>query len=342
MAAAALLLAPAILAGSDPDREGWFIDVDFALATPGNTNTPLLASAPADEALCCAGSTSFTNDIEWMEWDDDAAYTLGFGYSWGEKGTLRVSYWTYEDTADSSGFAPSYYYAGGYNFNWFTVGPTNSWGYTFYYDMGWEFDQEIEATTIDIEYTRTKASSNPLALTYGVGVRYASFEEELEGRYTADPLGAASGPWLFPAQRSTEGDGVGFTASVGALYDFTDYIGISTGIRVGFLTAEVESEHQIIDQDGYYNLTGTVWSEESETEDEVANTLDFTVDVNFSAGAYLDIGVGYFYSTWSDLGQFQLGRSINGTDDQAGLRINGENRDRVSWSGPRVSLKWKF
>ena len=107
----------------------------------------------------------------------------------------------------------------------------------------------------------------------------------------------------------------------------------------------VESAHSITDVDGYYFTVGSVISEETEASDELATTIDFSFDLIFGIGEVVDIRVGYFYQTWSDMSQFQGSRtggygyiySIFQPPD-----INGENKDRISWSGPKASVNLKF
>ena len=94
----------------------------------------------------------------------------------------------------------------------------------------------------------------------------------------------------------------------------------------------------ITDTDGYYFSSGSVISEEFEAEDELAMTIDFNFDFIISAGDIVDIEVGWFYSTWSDMAQFQGSR----TDLLFSPQINGEDRDRISWSGPRVAVVLEF
>ncbi len=335
---ALIVFAPAALAAHDPDRKGWFIDLGGAGVTPGNVNTPILFSAPADGALS-GGSGDFASEVEWMDFDSDFAFRVGGGYSWGKQGALQVSYWEYSDTGSSDGFSDSYYYGSGDNYNWFGVGPTAAFGYSFYYPVEWDFEQEIEARTVDVEYTRTHQMNSPLVLTWGVGLRFAEFDEDVTGEYLVDP---GVGNYRFPAERNLDGDGWGFTGSVGAGYDFNDYFGLATNLRVGFINSDVDATHEITDVDGYYAAAGATWSEEASVEDEVANTVDFDFDLTFHLMEHLDIDVGYGYTTWTDLPTSPLSRALFGTDDQAGFVIPGENRDRISFSGPRLRFKIKF
>ncbi|HET6374163.1 MAG TPA: hypothetical protein VFG76_12715 [Candidatus Polarisedimenticolia bacterium] len=331
---AALAFSPIAFAGTDPNWKGWFVNLDGAMANPGNVNTPLINSGPSDSAA--SGGGDISNEVEYSDFGGDGAWSLGVGYSWGKKGSLSVSYWSYSATEDNSG--SNDYYP---NYNWFTVGPTASFGYTFYYPMKWDFEQEIKASTLDIEYKRSQSWDNPFVLTWGVGLRMASFEDTVDGEYEMTN-GAYS--YRFPASRKVDGDGFGFTGSVGAEYGFTDRFGLATNLRVGFLTSDIDSDSQITDRDGYYTypVTGATWSEDRSQNDELATTMDFNFNLSFTIGDHVVLEPGYFYSTWSDLPSVGLSRGNIGTDDQAAPVIQDENRDRISWSGPslRVKVKW--
>ncbi len=330
-----LLSMPSALAGQDADWKGWFIDLDAALATPGNTNTPLQANSPG--TLAQAGTSDLSSEVEFMDWDDDAALGFGFGYSWGSRGAIQVTYWEYSDTAEGSG--SSIYYP---NYNWFTIGPTSAWSYpgfpTAIFDMNWDFEQEIEARTVDVEFKRSVSTKNPLTIGWSVGLRWASFEDTVDGEYLVDGL------FRFPAMRHIESDGVGATGSFEAGYDFAKAFGLSTDLRVGFITADVDGEHEIIDLDGFYAYPGVSWSEEVGSEDEVATTLDFNFNLTFHAGRYLDIDLGYLYSTWTEMAEVNLSRAESFDDFSFSVppTIKGEDRDRITWSGPRIRLRWLF
>ncbi|MFQ5701592.1 MAG: Lpg1974 family pore-forming outer membrane protein [Acidobacteriota bacterium] len=326
LAAAALVVllgAPGVPAAQDPDWEGWFIDLDTALLTPGNTNTPVQSTTRPPFA-----SRPVDTTVQWTDWDSDAAFRFGFGYSFGREGTLKVSYWNYDDSTSAGGSAPDYT-VGGYN--WWTVGPVTNLDGSYYYAQQWQFNHDIEAETIDLEFTRSRAVSKPVLVTYGVGLRYASFEETVDGRYLVDPGGIDA---RFPASRHIDSDGFGLTGSLGVDYDFTEFLGIRTNLRVGFLTADIDAEQELTDLDSYSG-GGTI-REEAHFNDEVATTIDFDVNLAFHTGPYLDVDVGWMFTTWSDLVQHNLSRSTQGLFGEP--TITGEDRDRINWSGARLRL----
>ncbi len=342
-AATALLLPSAALAGmTDPDWKGFFVELDGALVTPGNTNTPLIAGSPADGAAS-GGTTDLQNEIEWMDWKDSLSGKIGLGYQWGKKGRLQVTYWSYSDESSKSGRPGSYdAYSNptGTNYNWFTVGPTASWGYSFYETVAFNFNQEIKASALDVEFKRAVVMNSPMTVTWGIGLRFLDFKDTVEGVYTLDNV---AGFIQFPARRKVEGDGFGFSGSVGAEYGFNDRLGLATNLRVGFVNSNVDSEHAVVDQDGYYSSAGVEWSEATTREDELATTIDFDAGLALHLGKHLDLDLGWTYTTWSDLPQFNLGRATMGTDDQGGIpEIRGEERDKIVWSGPRIAGRWRF
>lgn len=329
------LIMPVVKAEKHPDWEGWYAELDVALATPGNTNTPAQANGPSDAAQ--GGSSDLSNSVDWIDWEDDPTVSGTIGYSFGSKGKLQVTFWSYDDSAASSGKSSDYP-----NYNWFTIGPAASWGYSFYYPMSWGFTQEIQAETIDLEYKRTLIGKERGRVAWGIGARFASFEETVSGSYVIPDFFIPGNQFRFPASRTIDSDGFGFTGSIGGSYDFVKSFGIGSNLRVGFLTSDIDMDHEIVDMDGYYATPGVRHSESVTTEDQVATTFDFQFDLVFHAGRYLDIDAGWFYTTWSELPEFNGSRGVFGTDDQAGLRIVGEERDRIQWSGPRVRFRVYF
>jgi hypothetical protein len=341
MGLAALAFFSAAFA-DDQDHEGWYVEVEVASSTPGNVNTPVLTSVAADGARGGGGTPPFENEVFLTDFDADASFRVGVGHSWGKKGRLQVTYWSYSSDEDLSGFAPSYYVSGGNNYNWFGIGPTSSIGYTFYYDTDFDVNQEIKASTIDVEFLRDTSPGENVTITWGIGLRIASFEDEIRGRY----LSTTNGPttYEFPVSREIDSDGVGVTGSVGVEYMFGqgDRVGISSRLRVGFLTADVEASHSVTDLDGYDMTAGSVWRESAEREDETATTLEYEANVVIRLAEKLSLDVGWASQTWTDLAQVPLNRTFDTTGDQTPGVLLDEGRDRISWSGPRIRARIRF
>ena len=329
--------APA--AASDADHKGWYLAVEAASTTPGNVDTPLLASAPPYFAT--TGLVDLESNVTYTDFDSGLAGGVTFGYSWGSSGRLQVSYWSYSDDQDHAGFEA--YYP---NFNFFTVGPVGSFYYGVYYDVGFNINQELEASTIDIEYKRpVEMESSNLTVMWGIGLRYAEFEDELEGQYVLDP---GSGDYRFPVSREIESEGFGFTGSVGVAYDFpSEIVGISSNLRVGFLVSDVDAHHSFQDLDGYYATTGLKVTESSSMEDGVTTTMDFDAGVVLHAGEKLDFDLGWYFSIWTGMADVALSRRdllYEGCacESLVSPTIQGEDRERISFSGPKIRARFRF
>jgi hypothetical protein len=333
LAFAALLLAPAAQAAHDPDWQGWFFQLDGALVTPGNTDTATYMRGPNVPI----GFNGAESEVEWVDWDDDIALRGSIGYSFGSAGAIRVSYWTYDDTQENSGADYDIYGAA-----WFTVGPVTNVAFSYYApsQTTWDFEQTIEATTWDIEYGKVREVGNTLNLMFGVGVRIAEFKDTLDGQYVLPDLDPND---IFVASRTIDGDGIGITGSIGASYEFSDLFGISSNLRVGFLTADVDMEHSLFDKGDYAGLGYYPTFSESETiEDKVAMTMDFDINFTFHTGGFFDIEVGYMYSQWSGLPEFNLTRTFVPIGDPVFAvppEIAGEERDHMAWGGPQLRLR---
>ncbi len=340
------LVSVAPATASDADHEGWYLAVEAASTTPGNVNTPLLATTPGYFAI--GGSTDVESNVEYMDFDSDVSGRVTLGYSWGKSGRLQVTFWDYSDDEAKSGF--SAYYPS-YRINFFTIGPLSNFYNGYYYygygDMSFDMTQELEVTTVDIEFQRpVSMESENLTVTWGIGLRYASFEDEVEGEYVFDPAGVFSGPFRFPVSREIESDGIGLTGSMGVEYTFPNrLLGMSSNLRVGFIVSDVDSNHSITDLDGYYSSYITV-SQSVSMEDEVANTVDFEANLVFHANDRLDFDVGWFYSTWTGMSEVALSRTHPGGANiffgGPGPTIPGEDRERITFSGPKVRARFRF
>jgi hypothetical protein len=340
---AAWLAAPSLLTSAE-DHEGWYLLLETASSTPGNVNTPVLATSPSTGSFF--GSSSVEFGTEYTDFDSDVDFTAGFGYSWGKAGRLQVTYWSYSDETDAAGF--SYYYP---NFNWMTIGPFPSVGngssyyaYTSAYsDLSFDMRQELEASQVDVQFSRPfDTGSDRLEIDWGVGFRYASFEDKVSGVYVIDPLGFAG---RAPVSRVVDSEGFGLTGSVGARYLFGDgSLGVSSNLTLGFLMADVDSSQSFTDLDGFTTPGGVTFSQSNSAEDEVANTVDFDASFLIRAGERADFELGWYYRTWTDLAQPGLSRVGScsvcfGSEAPSDL---GDERERISWSGPRLRFKYRF
>ncbi len=319
-------------AGGDA-HEGFFIELEGAFSNSGNTGAVVTATGPSDGQLCCGG-TPIANTLAMTDVEDGVDPKITVGYSWGAKGRLSVTYWSFSEDDRSSGVA------GGYpEYTWFGIGPAASWGYSFYYEIDWDFTQKVEADSIDIDWTTTVKAGEHVTVDLGVGARIANYDETIDGLYILDPSGSA---YMMPARRMIAGDGFGFTGSVGVSHELGNRFGLSSLLRVGFMQTDVDTTQQITDTDGYYSSSGTVWLESNSLGDETSLQIEFDAGIDFDITEKIDVGLGYTYRSWSDIGSPTFSRSVFGTDDQAGLRIVGEDRGAVSFSGPRIRVRFRF
>lgn len=330
-AVAALLAAPAL--AIDTDDEGFYVAVAAALATPGNTNTAVAAESPIRGGLIGEANEA---DIVWTDWGHALSPGLGFGYSWGERGSLQVTFWEYSDDTREGGVIGMPPYS---SYTWWTIGPMSAFSsFVPLRTMEFDFTQEIDASTIDVEYLLSLSPAESLDVTWGFGLRLAQFEDRVEGDYLQNP----NSPLRSRAFRKVESDGIGLTGRVGLEHRFTELIGVRSDLRVGFLTAEVEARQAMdILLGGGYRV-----SEEQTIEDETAVTVDFDLSGRFRISDRVDLDVGWFYTAWGDMAQVPLSRSdlrdSSFSMNIGGVDIPGENRDRITWSGPRVAVDIKI
>ena len=166
-----MTLALATPAAADDQQKGWFAALDFALTQPTS-----LDQHYADN-VDFSGPFPRTSRLV-LDTDDDTTVRLDVGYNFGGSlGSLRVSYWGFDNEQSQSGFVAGYttpaIFGAGYYGNYFTF------YYQYVYDADITVASEVEATTLDVDYVRPVVVGDRTTMSWLAGLRVATFEEEL-------------------------------------------------------------------------------------------------------------------------------------------------------------------
>ena len=179
----ALLLAvtPVAAQGGYYDDDGFFVFLDGVLTQPADTDqvVGLVRQLPDPAA---PAPVQFSSPAA-VEWDEEVSSRVGAGYRWGPN-RVSVSYWQFEHDQRLAFDGPSGAYVN------FTIGPAfyiYSGVYYPVYNVGSpgfvDFVADLEATTVDLAYEHTHQLNDVFDFEWSVGLRYATFDEKMDGAY---------------------------------------------------------------------------------------------------------------------------------------------------------------
>ena len=255
----ALIAACAVSSVSAAADQGWFAQLDMALAQPGLEQEYALQ---VDSSISPVRSTRHV-----LDGDTDFTFRFGFGYGFGpERGDLRVTYWSFtgDDGADRSmnGFVDPLVFGEGY------YGP-----YYDLYDAGGvksETSTEITATTVDLDYARAVTQGRRFRLSWIAGLRFAGYEEsrEFEGDDTLIEI---------RQEKVLNSDAYGVRAGAEAEYAFGRTFTLTGKLTLSLLQSKTTADagQEIFDSAG-----GTLLVSETST-----------IDTDSRHGTILDMGM---------------------------------------------------
>ncbi len=342
LAAGLLLAGPAAAYnGYAQEDEGFFIFLDAALTTPGNTDQVVAFSN--DLSGLTQGFTPLA-----MDWGSGVAGKFGVGYRWGAS-SISVSYWQFSDDESLRADGPN-----GGEMQW-TIGPAsyfNYYGvyypiYTFATPGHVDFKAELDAATFDVDFKHAVPVGDLFDLEWSVGLRYATFEEKIEGVYdvcaTTGCQGVYGGPPFnllfgdarFDARKTNEGDMFGVKAGIGGTYFATDSLAIASQISFSVMTGEVESRSGLTPS-GLVNSIDPPTLAVRTDDARTGNIGEIDVGLRwYLAGDRVWLSLGYRHAFWDDIAADLLRNT-------PGILTANRDRDKVTFSGPYLGLRWNF
>jgi hypothetical protein len=322
--AALLMLVLATPAAAADQQEGWFAALDVALTQPNS-----LDHHYADQ-LDFSGPFPQTNRLV-LENDDDTTFEVGIGYNFGGSlGSLKVSYWGYDNDQTESGFVPGFstpaVFGSGYYTSFYSVyyGGGYIYGMTLY-DADLTVQSDIKATTIDVDYVRPVNTGEKTTLNWLAGLRVATFEEDLG--YAGD-----DGFVVYSQGRHLETDAAGFRVGVAADFNFTEHFGMVTGMAVSFMQADTEGI-------SFQDFDGGAFETRTAEDDNVFGTIwDFDLKFLWTGGR-LDYYLGYSVSVWDGLVTNPV--PPNGLGFLPGVSAP-RTRDSIGFNSVHGGVIWRF
>jgi len=335
-AAATLGLAPAIAQdygyGYGYEQEGFFVLLDLAVTQPGNTDQVI------GQTLDFAGTSERSGTIA-PDWSSGPAGRVGFGYRWASGSSVSLAVWRYDDDASLDADGP----AGG--FLDFTIGPSVFVGGNLvsFGDPGHAaFDASIEATTVDVAFARRHELSDTLAVEWSAGLRFASFDENLNGSYDLCASSGCTGGTFLPgevvydADRSTESSMLGVRTGVTGRYRLSPSMAVRSGIAVSLLTGDLESTSGLTPSGTVNTATEPATRFVEDESDRSGQIVDLDLGLEFDVVRdRLRLSVAWEHSVWDGIAR-DLARNPPGQ-----FAINA-SRDSVSFTGLRLGVSYRF
>lgn len=333
--AATVLMAAAGTTFAAYDEEGFFVFLDAALATAGNTDQ--VVANRIDVQGIPQTSTQVMPD-----WGSSPAGRFGFGYEWAGGSKVSVSYWQYDDDEQIAVEGPS----GG--FLNFAIGPAvydtyagvpiDNWGYPGAAD----FNAGIEASTVDVTFSRESDMGDFLTMEWHVGLRFATYEDRLAGTYDICAAGGCDygsydpGDITFDAHKTTEGEMFGARAGFRGTFFLTENLALSSDLSFSMLEGDVTSESGLTPTGLVNAPTNSPTRMIGEDDHRSGNIVEFDVGIQyFILDDRLRFSLGYEHATWNGIVE-DLVRN------PPGLLNDLDERNSVGFSGYRLGVRYRF
>lgn len=326
--------------GYGGDDDGFFVFLDAAFLTPGNTDQVVAESQNLNSTLQTATRLE-------VDWDAGTAGALGFGWRWGQN-AVSVRYWRFDN--DESFVADG---TSGSTTN-FAIGPASyyffpSYGYyvpVYYFGLPGHFDfvSNLEATTIDATFSQSFEAGDYFDLEWSVGLRFATFDEDLTGLYDLCASTGCDAPYsssvvpgeiTFDVAKTNESDMLGVVAALSGRYYFADWGALAGGVGTSVLGGEITSRSGLTPSGTFNGAdTPTLASRVDDSRTGMIHDAWFGLDWVF-LDERLRLHTGLWYSSWDGVAK-DLVRNTPGLD------VRNAPRDQVSFSGARVTAGFQF
>ena len=319
VALAALVFATPV-AAQDSETRGFYLALDLALTQPTGTDSHL-ATRFDDSAF-----PPVTERIL-LELGDDSTFRVTGGFNFGlDMGSLQVSWWEF-DNEDKESFArtglitPALFGYGSYGYMSFCnplFSPCDpSLPVTF------SGRSRIQATTIDLDYTKSAEVGERFHLRWLAGLRSAHYEEERSFEGT-------DGYYSYRQERRFETDAYGVRVGAIGLLQVSEHFGIRGGVAFSLLQSDTSgtASQTFVD----LGLHETAFGEDPNGRGQIQ---ELEVAGVWSAGP-VDISLGLSNADWQGL--------VKDPVPIAGYLGVGETttRDSIGFTSFAVGVKWKI
>jgi hypothetical protein len=324
------------------EEEGFFLFLDTVFTTPRNTDQVIAINVDTGLPPPTSGDVQSTETIL-TGWGSDPAGQLEFGYRWASGNMVSLTYWGYEADQRTRGDGPEG------NTMYFGIGPTiislyegpyyyynysyGSFGYSGHHDIV----SKIDAKSLTIEAGHTHELSEGFELEWSLGLRWASFEENLDGFYDYyESTNAYFGYLRYAASKTNESTMAGFKIGGKGSYEFNRHVSVNSSLAFSFLQGEVTSTSGLV-PDERLGLPSSLF--ELTDNDRTGTITDFDINVvwHLSDDRYR-VWAGYAYSSWDGLAVDLSRKSFAIEGEQVGFGV----REGVAFSGFKIGVGFLF
>jgi len=311
-----VVTAPAF--GASQDFEGWFGSLDLALTQPNSLDHQFA------NHVDFSGATPSTERLV-IDNDDSLAVRLSFGYSWGSKGMLRVSYWGFDNDDEVSdtlngGVYPTIF---GYG--------TNGGAY-IYNSAGVDFEaaSDVEASAWDVDYLRPMEVGEKFTVKWLAGLRVANYDE-------TQSFEGTDGVYTYFQEKVIESEAWGFRVGAGGTFEFTEHFALEAGLAVSFMQAEADGN--TIQECSAGSVCDGTETREGNDNNVRGEIRDYGVRAVWMFQP-LDVYVGYSASNWDGLVTDPVPSNDAGHFAQGPVGSSG--RDSIAFNAWNAGIRFRF
>lgn len=304
---------------ADDDYSGWFVALDLATTQPSGFDQGY--------AVVTDSTDHFVNRLV-VDNDTDFTYKIKVGYGLGKGlGRLMVSYWSFDNEQISNETINAYYVYP----TVFTYGYNNGGSYGMYGPVAATIASKIKATTFDLDYVRPIAASEKNSLSWLMGLRSATFEEDQGFAGTGSSYYT---PITYIQTKHIESDAVGVRVGATAHFGFTPHFALEGSLIYSFLQASTDA---VADQTA--SGAGTIIDRNSASDDHVrGETRDIDLRAVWTYGN-LGYWAGYSASSWDG---FVADPIAGGSCCSVGSGMSRSSRDSVGFNSLHGGIVFKF
>lgn len=317
--------------GGQTAGRGFFLYLEGGLVNPRNADAVVATSELIEDFG--GGTNSLVPVLP--TWDEDFAGRFALGYQWANGNKLQGTVWSYDGKQSAAGdglnggrlhFAvgPPIYTGGEY------VGTFGSPGY-------YEMTTKISAETADLAWGHEQEISEAFRMEMSVGLRYATFEETMEGLYDdAASVDPEFGLVSYAATKSNKGEMIGARIAARGTYRFAQRFSVGSGLGFSYLDGELTAS-SLLSPTGLENAPLEPSAFASVQDDgRSGNIFDFDLVVGWHNSAdWLRFWVGWEQAVWNGIAA-DLVRNFPGTTAPL------QERDSVTFSSYKLGVYVRF
>lgn len=307
---AGILLLALPAAAADEPKPGFFIGLEAKALQPSGTPTDFVLVDPDDDG-------NPEGSVAGVDFSNEVSPKLFLGWVNSQGGIWTLSWWNYDEderTSVSSGTGELWdiIYHPDESFDSFTGTAAATAG--------------VEATVIDLTYSRQVVQNDRFSLGWMGGIRSASFDFALDALYddtfTQETLILVS-----------EADGIGITGGLSGKCKLSDTWYVTGGAQYSLLTGDVDSRTVMFDNfGGIADPDANI----SAKRDRVLAMFDVQASIVWHPAEMWYFWAGYEFSQWTNAVDTTL------FADDVNEGFTQSRSSDVTWDGFKIGAGIKF